>query len=125
MPMPPNPSGDEDGSLLANSPSRSLPEVRFSWFLVSLNVVSLFRFRVVKVFKELRQPGPRMVGWYGHATVPLVVKFRFTSFLISFLRADVESPLLLDFFMIFSIIGHFPINANISSPVSNPKKTHK
>jgi hypothetical protein len=36
----------------ASSPSRSLPEVRFLRLLVSLNVESQIRLRVVKIFDE-------------------------------------------------------------------------
>ena len=51
--MPPDPSGDEGGSLLASSPTGSLLAARFSRTVVSLNVVSPFRLHRAKVFKEL------------------------------------------------------------------------
>ena len=75
MRVPPDPSGDEDGSLLASSPIGSLPAARFSRTVVSLNVVSLSRLHRAKVFKVLSPSPRRTAGRYGRSTVPLVVKF--------------------------------------------------
>ena len=123
--MPLDPSGDEDGSLLARSPSTSLPEMRFSWFLVSLNVVSPSRLHRAKVFKVLSPSPYRTADWYGRPAVPLVIKFASGSYLILFPCVDMESPLILDFFINSNIFDPFAMNAYISFPVSNPGKTHK
>ena len=57
MRVPPDPSGGDGGSLLASSPTGSLPAARFSRTVVSLNVVSLSRLHRVKVFKVLSDVG--------------------------------------------------------------------
>ena len=123
--MPPDPSGDDDGSLLASSPTGSLPAARFSRTVVSLNVVSPSRLHRAKVFKVLSPSPPRMVGRYGQATVPPVVKFPDASDLNLLPCVDLESPLILDFFINSTIFGPFAMNAYISFAVSNPGKTHK
>ena len=46
---PPDLSDDDGGSLLASSPTGSLPTARFSRTVVSLNVVSLSRLHRAKV----------------------------------------------------------------------------
>ena len=63
MRVPPDPSGDEGGSLLASSPTGSLPAARFLRTVVSLNVVSPSRLHKAEVFKVL-SPSPyiRPVG---------------------------------------------------------------
>ena len=78
-----------------------------------------------KVFKELKPTPPRTVTWYGHSTVPVVVKFFVGSDLDLLPCVDLESLLILDFFINSAIIGPFAMNAYISFPVSNPGKTHK
>ena len=123
--MPPDLSGDNDGSLLASSLTGSLPAARFSCCVVSLYVISPFRLHRAKVFKEL-SPSPYRMAWrYGLQAVPLVVKFASVSDLILFPCVDLESPLMLDFFMNSTIFDPFAMNAYISFPVSNPGKTHK
>ena len=123
--MPADPSGDDGGSLLARSPTGSLPVARFSRTMVSLNVVSPSRLHRAEVFKVLSPSPYRTAGRYGHATVPLVVKFASGSDLILFPCVDLESPLMLDFFIISTIFDPFAMNAYVSFPVSNPRKTHK
>ena len=68
---------------------------------------------------------PRTAGRYGRSTVPLVVKFADGSDLNLLPCVDLESPLILDFFINSTIFGPFAMNAYISFPVSNPGKTHK
>ena len=59
----------------ASSPSRSLPEVRFLRVVVSLNVGSQIRLRVVKLFDEAEAVPHGTGGWYGRALpIPTVVK---------------------------------------------------
>ena len=125
MRVPPDLSGDEGGSLLASSPTGSLPAARFSRTVVSLNVVSPSSLHGAKVFKELSPTPPRTVTRYGHLTVPVIVKFPVDSDLDLLARVDLESPLILDFFVNLAIFGPFAMNAYISFPVSNPGKTHK
>ena len=97
----------------------------FRGFRVALNGVSLFRLHQVRVFNMLSRSRPHMVSWYGHSTVPVVVKFPVDSDLDLLARVDLESPLILDFFINSTIFGPFAMNAYISFPVSNPGKTHK
>ena len=123
--MPPDPSGDDGGSLLASSPTGSLPADRFSRIVVSLNVVSHSRLHRAEVFKVLSLSPYRTAGRYGQATVPLVVKFASISDLILFPCVDLESPLMLDFFINLTIFDPFAMNAYNSFLVSNPGKTHK
>ena len=123
--MPPDPSGDDGGSLLASSPTGSLPVARFSRTVVSLNVVSSSRLYMAKVFKELSPSPYRTAEWYGHPAVPLVVKFAGVSDLILFPCVDLESPLMLGFFIISTIIGPFPMNANNLLPFRDPVETTK
>ena len=92
---------------------------------MSLNVVSLSHLHRVKVFKVLSPSPRRTVSRYGHSTVPLVVKFAGGSDLNLLPCVDLESPLILDFFINSTIFGPFARNAYISFPVSNPGKTHK
>ena len=125
MSVPPDPSGDEGGSLLASSPTGSLPAARFSWTVVSLNVVFPSRLHRVKVFKVLSPSPRRTAGRYGRSIVPLVVKFTDESDLNLLPCVDLESPLILDFFINSTIFDPFAMNAYISFPVSNPGKTHK
>ena len=125
MRIPPDPSGDEDGSLLASSPTGSLPAARFSRTVVSLNVVSPPCLHRAKVFKVLSPTPPRTVSQYGHSTVPVVVKFSVGSDLDLLPCVDLESHLILDFFIHSTIFGPFAMNAYIAFPVSNPGKTHK
>jgi len=125
MPVPPDPSDGDDGSLLASSPSRSLPEVRFVCIAAALYVVSPFRLHRDGVFKVLSSTPHGMVAWYGRSTVPVVVKSCSESDLISFSRVDLESPLMLDFFINSTIFGPFAMNDYISFLVSNPGKTQK
>ena len=47
-----DPSSGDDGSLLASSPSGSLPEVRFRGFLVALCLASQIRLHEVNIFDE-------------------------------------------------------------------------
>ena len=122
--MPPYPSGDDGGSLLASSPAGSLSAARFSRTVASLYVVAPSRLHRAEVFKVL-SPSPYRTIRYGHATVPLVVKFASGSDLILFPCVHLESSLMLDFFIISTIFDPFAINAYISFPVSNPGKTHK
>ena len=70
MRVPLDLSGDEDGSLLASSPTGSLPAARFSRTVVSLNVVSLSRLHRAKVFKVLSPTPPCKVSRYGLEAVP-------------------------------------------------------
>ena len=70
MRVPPDPSGDEGGSLLASSTTRSLPAAKFSRTVVSLNVVSPSHLHRAKVFKVLIPSPLRTAGRYGHSTVP-------------------------------------------------------
>ena len=123
--MPPDPSGDDGGSLLASSPTGSLPAARFSRTVVSLNVVSPSPLHRANVFKVLSPSPHRTVSPYGHSTVPLIVKFPDDSDLNLLPCVDLESLLILDFFINLAIIGPFAMNAYISFPVFNPKKTHK
>ena len=125
MRVPPDPSGDEGGSLLASSPTGSLSAARFSRTVVSLNVVSPSRLHRAKVFKVLSPSPRRTAGRYGRLTVPLVVKFTNESDLNLLPCVDLESPLILDFFINSTIFGPFAMNAYISFPVSNPGKTYK
>ena len=103
----------------------SLPAARFSWFLVALNVVSLFRLHQARVFKMLSRSRRRTAGRYGRSTVPVVVKYQIASELISFPSVDLESPLMPDFFIISTIFGPFPMNANNILPFRDPVETTK
>ena len=123
--MPLDPSGDDGGSLLASSPTGSLPAARFSRTVVSLNVVSLSSLHGAKVFKVLNPTPPRTVTRYDHSTVPVIVKSPVNSDLDLLARVYLESPLILDFFINSAIFGPFAMNAYISFPVSNPGKTNK
>ena len=124
MRVPPDPSGGEDGSLLASSPTGSLPAARFSRTVVSPNVVSPSRLHRAKVFKVLSPTPPHTAGQYIHLTIPVVVKFPVGSDLDLLPCVDLESLLILDFFINSAIFGPFAMNAYISFPVSNPGKTH-
>ena len=55
----------------------------------------------------------------------MIVKSPVDSDLDLLARVDLESPLILDFFINSAIFGPFAMNAYISFPVSNPGKTHK
>ena len=103
----------------------SLPAARFSRTVVSLNVVTPSRLHRAKVFKVLSPSPRRTAGWYGRATVPMVVKFANEPDLDLLPCVDLESPLILDFFINSTIFGSFAMNAYIFFPVSNPGKTHK
>ena len=103
----------------------SLPAARFSRTVVSLNVVSPSRLHRAKVFKVLSPSPHRTASRYGRSTVPLVVKFTDELDLNLLPCVDLESPLILDFFINLIIFDLFKINAYISFPVSNPEKTHK
>ena len=48
-----DPRSGDDGSLLASSPSGSLPEVRFHGFLVVMCLASQIRLRGVIIFDEV------------------------------------------------------------------------
>ena len=93
--------------------------------MVSLNAVSLSSLHGAKVFKELNPTPPRTVTRYGQATVPVIIKSPIDSDLDLLARVDLESPLILDFFINSTIFDPFAMNAYISFPVSNPGKTHK
>ena len=125
MCVPPDPSGDEGGSLLASSPTGSLLAARFSRTVVSLNVVSPSRLHRAKVFKVLSPTPHRTVSRYGRSTVLVIVKFPVGSDLDLLPCVDLESLLILDFFINLAIFGPFAMNAYISFPVSSPGKTHK
>ena len=125
MRVPPDPSGDEGGSLLASSPTGSLPAARFSRTVVSLNVVSPSSLHGAKVFKVLSPSPCRTVSRYIHSTVPVIVKFPDDSDLNLLPCVDLESPLITDFFINSAIFDPFAMNACISFLVSNPGKTHK
>ena len=103
----------------------SLPAARFSWFLVALYVVSLFRLHEVEVFKVLSRSRRRTAGRCGQSTVPQVVKLRIASDPDLLPCVDLEIHLILDFFLNLTIFGPFAVNAHIAFPVSNPGKTHK
>ena len=92
---------------------------------MSLNVISFSRIHRVKVFKVLSLSPRRTASRYGRSTVLLVVKFDDESDLILLSCVDLESPLILDFFINSTIFGPFAMNAYISFPVSNPGKTQK
>ena len=66
---------------------------------MSLNVVSPSRLHRAKVFKVLSPTPPRTVSRYGHSTVPVVVKFSIGSDLDILPCVDLESLLILDFFI--------------------------
>ena len=83
------------------------------------------RLHRAKVFKVLSLSPRRTVGRYGRSTVPLVVKSADGSDLNLLPCVDLESPLILDFFINSTIFGPFAMNAYISFPVSNHGKTHK
>ena len=125
MRVPPDLIDGDGGSLLVSSPTGSLPAARFSRTVVSLNVVSPSGLHRAKVFKMLSRSRGRTAGRYGHSTVPVVGKFWIAPDLIRLPCVDLESPLILDFFINSTIFGPFAMNAYISFLVSNPGKTHK
>ena len=86
---------------------------------------SLSSLHGAKVFKELSPTPPCTVTRYGHSTVPVIVKSPDASDLDLLARVDLESPLILDFFINSTIFGPFAVNAHITFPVSNPGKTQK
>ena len=125
MRAPPDLSGDEGGSLLASSPTGSLPAARFSRTVVSLNVVSPSGLHRAKVFKMLSRSRGRTAGRYGQSTVPVVVKSRIASDPDFLPCVDLESHLILDFFIILTIIGPFAMNAYNLLPFRDPVETTK
>src|SRR4051812_45965487 len=110
----PDLSGDEGGSQLASYPTGSLLVARFLRTVVALNVVSPSCLHMAKVFKVLTPSPRRTAGWYGRATVPLVIKFTNEPDLNLLPCVDMEISLILDFFTTSAIIGPFALNAHIS-----------
>ena len=78
--------------------------------------------------KYLRRRIQRHIIWpfgTGSRLYRLVVKSGTAPDLTSFPCVDLESPLMLDFFINSTIFDPFAMNAYISFLVSNPGKTHK
>ena len=60
-----DPSSGDDGSLLASSPSGSLPEVRFRCFLLAQCLASQIRLHGVNIFDEVMSTTGGTVRRYG------------------------------------------------------------